>query len=91
MDISPEQVIPTLALLTKATLTVADLTRDLATPSATRPGHERGLLRTSSGRERAQTSALKAAADPKEPIRAARCTPLYQAPPKWEARGVVPS
>merc|ERR1719272_2203195 len=53
----------------------ARLTRDLATPSATRPGHERGLLRTSSGRERAQTSALRAAADPKEPIRAARCAP----------------
>lgn len=54
----------------------ARLTRDLATPSATRPGHASGLVRTSSGRERAQTAALRAAADPNEPIRAARCTPL---------------
>ena len=41
----------------------ARLTRDLHTPSVTRPGHESGFLRTSSGRERAQTTAPKAAAD----------------------------
>ena len=52
----------------------ARLTSDLATPSATRPGHESGLLRTSVGSERAQTTALKAAEAPYEPMSAARIT-----------------
>ena len=42
----------------------ARLTRDLATPSATRLGQERGFVRTSSGRERAHTAAPIVAADP---------------------------
>ena len=42
----------------------AMLTIDLATPSATRPGHDNGSLRTSSGSDRRHTAALRAAADP---------------------------
>jgi len=51
------------------------LTSDWATPSATRPGHDSGLRRASSGRERAQTAALSAAVEPYAPNSAARCRP----------------
>ena len=56
-------------------LTGPRLTSDLATPSATRPGHVCGLLRPSSGSERTQTAALNAAVEPYAPISAARCSP----------------